>query len=113
MQRLDEIVRELLAGVRERIDAEKSGGDANCDRRPRGERVERGSPELEALRRKNRRKRRERKTGASDSPRPGKDAPGGVARGKDTGRDVGRGSAVASHRRREDRDARLPGGELV
>lgn len=55
----------------------------------------------------------ERKTGASVEARTGKEAPGGVARGKDTGRDVGRGSAVASHRRREDRDARLPGGELV
>lgn len=53
------------------------------------------------------------KTGAGGEARPGKVAPGGVARGKDTGRDVGRGSAVASHRRREDRDARLPGGELV
>lgn len=54
----------------------------------------------------------ERKTGEANNL-PGKVAPGGVARGKDTGRDVGRGSAVASHRRREDRDARLPGGELV
>lgn len=54
----------------------------------------------------------EGKTGEANNL-PGKEAPGGVARGKDPGRDVGRGSAVASHRRREDRDARLPGGELV
>lgn len=76
MQRLDEIVRGLLAGVRERIDAEKSDGGADFVRRPRGERFERVAAELEALRRKNRRKRRVRKTGAGVEARPGKVAPG-------------------------------------